>query len=215
VEHPNQADTGAQAYWQNCQPCHGDQAQGLTDDWRQQYPPEDEYCWERGCHGNQPYENGFILPTVVPALAGEGSLGKFTTANDLFAYARARMPYQAPGSLSDETYWAITAHLLRLHGLPDAALPVDSAEKARAVLVAAAEAGAQATPAPGPTPTGVTILVPAVGNDQPAGNASAGEERGRQGPSQLLLVAALAAAGAVLGAVRWVAKRKSDNERGG
>ena len=31
---PNQADTGAQLYWLHCQPCHGDRAQGLTDEWR-------------------------------------------------------------------------------------------------------------------------------------------------------------------------------------
>src|SRR6185436_21117658 len=80
---PNQADTGAQLYWLHCQPCHGDRAQGLTDEWRAQYPPEDQNCWNSGCHGQQPYANGFILPTQVPALVGAGTLGRFATAADL------------------------------------------------------------------------------------------------------------------------------------
>src|SRR5688572_23546779 len=44
VENPNQADEGAQLYWLHCLPCHGDQGQGLTDEWRAQYPPEDQNC---------------------------------------------------------------------------------------------------------------------------------------------------------------------------
>ena len=38
VPAPNQADEGAQLYWLYCQPCHGDQGQGLTDEWRAQFP---------------------------------------------------------------------------------------------------------------------------------------------------------------------------------
>ena len=33
VASPAQADVGAQVYWLNCQPCHGDRGQGLTDEW--------------------------------------------------------------------------------------------------------------------------------------------------------------------------------------
>src|SRR5215467_8930723 len=35
---PSQADYGSQVYWLNCSPCHGDRGQGLTDEFRQQYP---------------------------------------------------------------------------------------------------------------------------------------------------------------------------------
>ena len=66
VEHPSQADVGAQVFWLNCQPCHGDVGQGLTQDWINQYPPEDRNCWDSGCHGDRPYENGFTLPKIVP-----------------------------------------------------------------------------------------------------------------------------------------------------
>lgn len=117
VENPTQADEGAQLFWLNCQPCHGDHGQGLTDEWRAQYPPEDQFCWESGCHGERPYENGFTLPTRVPALIGAGSLERFETAGQVFAFSQAAMPYQAPGSLGEESYLAITAFLAREHGI--------------------------------------------------------------------------------------------------
>lgn len=116
VENPNQADEGAYLYWLNCQPCHGDQGQGLTDEWRSQYPMEDQNCWARGCHGERPYEDGFTIPTAVPAVIGEGSLGKFETADTLYVYIQTAMPFNAPSSLTTEEYLAITAFLIRAHG---------------------------------------------------------------------------------------------------
>src|SRR5688572_32694717 len=80
---PSQADTGAQVYWLSCMPCHGDRGQGLTDEFREIYPPEDRNCWDSGCHRKRPYENGFTLPTVVPALIGPGTLQKFSNATFL------------------------------------------------------------------------------------------------------------------------------------
>ncbi len=115
VTSPTQADDGAYLYWLNCQPCHGDRGQGLTDEWRAQYPEEDQYCWDSGCHGKRPYEEGFTLPDTVPALIGDGSLGKFQTLGQLYAYIRTAMPYEYPGALPDEEYLAITAFLARAH----------------------------------------------------------------------------------------------------
>lgn len=119
VPSPTQADEGAQLYWLHCQPCHGDQGQGLTnaadDDWRAQYPEEDQFCWNSGCHGERPYEEGFTLPQQVPALIGDGSLGRFATAADLYHYVRAAMPFQAPATLADAEYLAIIAFLARAH----------------------------------------------------------------------------------------------------
>src|ERR1051325_452370 len=63
---PSQADYGAQVYWLSCLPCHGDRGQGLTDEFREVYPPEDRNCWNSGCHGKRPYQNGFTLPTAIP-----------------------------------------------------------------------------------------------------------------------------------------------------
>jgi cytochrome c len=119
VENPNQADDGAQLFWLHCQPCHGDRGQGLTDEWRAQYPPEDQNCWEGGCHGKRPYENGFMLPESVPAVIGDGSLGKFETMGQVYTFISAAMPLQNPGHLSEEEYLAITAFLARSHGVGD------------------------------------------------------------------------------------------------
>jgi hypothetical protein len=114
---PGQADLGAQDYWLNCMPCHGDVGQGLTDEFRLLYPEEDRNCWSGGCHGNRPYQNGFTLPTAVPRLIGSQALTHFNTAAGLHGFIKAAMPYQDPGSLDDETYWRLTAFLLRENGL--------------------------------------------------------------------------------------------------
>jgi len=122
VPSPDQADEGAQLFWLHCQPCHGDQGQGLTDEWRAQFPEEEQNCWQSGCHsehGKDPPETGFVLPTAVPAVTGQGSLEKFANAHQLFAYIRGAMPYEAPGRLTDEEYLAITAYLARAHGAWD------------------------------------------------------------------------------------------------
>jgi mono/diheme cytochrome c family protein len=121
VPSPTQADEGAYLYWLNCQPCHGDQGQGLTDEWRAQYPEEDQYCWNSGCHGERPYEDGFKLPRTVPAVIGDDSLRRFQTAGQMYAYIRVTMPYEYPGVLPEEEYLAIAAFLLRENNLGDGA----------------------------------------------------------------------------------------------
>ena len=119
VPSPNQADEGAQLFWLHCQPCHGDHGQGLTDEWRAQYPPEDQYCWNSGCHGPQPYDQAFALPTAVPAIIGQGALTKFPTLDSVYRYVSVAMPYFFPGDLTQEEYLAIVAHLARDNGLWD------------------------------------------------------------------------------------------------
>ncbi|PKN94722.1 MAG: hypothetical protein CVU44_02625 [Chloroflexi bacterium HGW-Chloroflexi-6] len=142
---PSQADYGAQQFWFQCLPCHGDQGQGLTEEFRMLYPPEERNCWESGCHGPRFYENGWTIPTLVPALVGAGSLQKFPNALKLQTYIKAAMPYQWPGTLDDETAWAITAFLMRENGLwrANQTLGVDNA--ASVVIVSA--------PVPLPTAT--------------------------------------------------------------
>lgn len=116
---PSQADRGAKVYWLSCLPCHGDKGQGLTDEFRTTYPPEDRYCWERGCHGERPYEQGFTLPTKVPAVIGQNALAKFSDAAQLNAYIRAAMPFWKPGLLTEEEAWSVTAFILRQNDLWD------------------------------------------------------------------------------------------------
>jgi cytochrome c len=131
---PLQADYGAQVYWLNCSPCHGDRAQGLTDEFRQQYPEEDRNCWTSHCHGKVTYEDGFTIPRVIPALVGPGTLAKFATAQNLYGFIRAAMPFQKPNSLSDEEYYKITAFLLRQNGLIDGQTEVNEANVAQIVV---------------------------------------------------------------------------------
>lgn len=115
---PLQADRGAQTFWLWCLPCHGDRGQGLTDEFRETYPPDHQNCWERGCHGKRTYEDGFSIPEWVPALIGSNAqINKFQTAASLYAYIRFAMPYWKPGVITDEEAWDVTAFLLRENNL--------------------------------------------------------------------------------------------------
>ena len=130
---PSQADYGAQVYWLSCMPCHGDKGQGLTDEFRETYPPEEQYCWERGCHGPNPYESGFSLPMLIPGVIGPDTISKFSDAAQLNSYVRAAMPFWDPGSLTEEEAWRVTAFILRENGLWNAAgeLGSSNAEEVR------------------------------------------------------------------------------------
>jgi mono/diheme cytochrome c family protein len=114
---PVQADHGAEVFWLHCLPCHGERGQGLTAEFRETYPPEEQYCWEAGCHGKRPYEDGFRLPETIAAVIGPGTLQKFPTAASLRGYIFGAMPYWNPGSLTEQQSWQVTAFLLRENGL--------------------------------------------------------------------------------------------------
>ena len=152
AENPTQADEGAQLFWLHCQPCHGDVGQGLTEEWRQQYPPEDQDCWTSGCHGKRPYENGFTLPTAVPAVTGEDSLERFETIGQLYGFISSAMPYQDPGYLTEEEYLAMTAFLARAHGVWDGT-PLDT-ENVGSIRLRPSAAAETSEPTPSPSSNG-------------------------------------------------------------
>jgi quinol-cytochrome oxidoreductase complex cytochrome b subunit len=113
---PVQADNGAQTYWGMCAACHGDQGQGLTDEWRDTFPATERNCWQSGCHASDAPENSFEIPkTGAPALVGAGKLTRFSNAYELFTHVYQNMPFLRAGSLTTETAWALTAYLLRLN----------------------------------------------------------------------------------------------------
>lgn len=113
---PAQADNGAQTYWGMCMSCHGDRAQGLSDEWRDSFPQEERDCWESGCHGSDAPENSFPIPqTGVPALAGMGKLSRFSNAYELFTYIQGNMPFFRVNSLSPDDAWSLTAYLLQIN----------------------------------------------------------------------------------------------------
>lgn len=119
-------------------PCHGDKGQGLTDEFRKTYPPEEEYCWESGCHGANPYESGFSLPKKIPGVIGETTLAKFADASQLNAYIRATMPFWNPGSLAEEDAWRVTAFILRENDLWEDATELNPANAANVRIPRAA-----------------------------------------------------------------------------
>lgn len=135
---PAQADQGAQVYYQRCMVCHGDRGQGLTVEWRGVFDPEDQNCWQSGCHNQTRLPpDGFVFPKAVPAVAGPGVLTRFGTAQNLFDFLKHSMPYQAPNSLGDEAYWQITAYLLRTNGFYSSNLPLNEETAASVRLIPA------------------------------------------------------------------------------
>jgi mono/diheme cytochrome c family protein len=147
---PSQADLGAQDYWLYCLPCHGDRGQGLTDEFRETYPPDEVNCWQAGCHGKRPYENGFSLPTAIPAVIAHDAVTKFTDAAQLNSYIRVAMPYWNPGTLTEEQAWRITAFILRENGLWDGFGELDASNAGDIKIM-------RGTPTPPGTPQQVPV----------------------------------------------------------
>ncbi len=116
-ENPTLADKGAVVYWSICLACHGDQGQGLTDEFRSMAFGEDSNCWKSKCHAPNHPPTGFIFPRVVPALVGSGTLPGFITAADLQKYIYANMPRWNKGSLSLDQSWELTAFLLQQNNI--------------------------------------------------------------------------------------------------
>lgn len=147
------ADLGAQDYWLYCSPCHGDKAQGLTEDFRMQYPVEDQYCWDRGCHGDMPYRNGWTIPMFVPGLVGPGTLRNFPDALSLKLYMQLKMPFQTPGILEDEIYWRLTGFVLKQNGYWDGNGELNDAIARRIIINPLLSVINTPTPTPSPTAT--------------------------------------------------------------
>jgi mono/diheme cytochrome c family protein len=132
---PTQGGHGKDVFYLHCMPCHGDLGQGLTDEFRfREYPPEDTNCWKSGCHGERPYENGFTLPKTIPALIGPSTLSHFTTAQDVYNFIHKAMPFNAPGSLSDEEYLQLLAFLLESNHIVSEGTRLDAVSLANIAL---------------------------------------------------------------------------------
>ena len=151
-----QLQDGEGLYKLYCSTCHGDRLYGLDEAWLAQWDPERRNCWQSKCHIENYPPDGFILPRVIPPLAGPGSLTKFGTAADLHAFINIRMPFQEPGRLTEDEYWAMAAYILRHNdiGLGGGIL---TAANAGSVLLRQAEPPSTATPPPAamPLPTPV------------------------------------------------------------
>lgn len=136
-----QADAGAVLYYERCMACHGDQGQGLTVEWRAQWDVEHQDCARSTCHGARHPPEGFAFPkNFAPALVGENTLTRFENAQALFDFIRAKMPYQAPGTLTRDEDWALVTFLLRRRGIDIA--EVNAENVARIAVQPARENGA-------------------------------------------------------------------------
>lgn len=122
---PTLAEKGAQTWWSVCMACHGDEGQGLTDEWRNTAFGEDNNCWNIKCHGPRHPPQGFTFPRIVPPAWGPGTLKRFVTADELQAYLLASMPWWNPGSLSVAQSWELTAFILTKNGVLSPGVDLD------------------------------------------------------------------------------------------
>jgi quinol-cytochrome oxidoreductase complex cytochrome b subunit/mono/diheme cytochrome c family protein len=116
-DHSEQLRKGSVIYWGVCMACHGDIGQGLTEEWRDAYGPQDRNCWQKGCHGTDHPPHGFHIPKnlIIPGVAGSANLTRFKNAQELHDFILANMPWWDPGQLTDEEAWQTTSYILNLH----------------------------------------------------------------------------------------------------
>ena len=107
------SEKGAAAYHLLCLPCHGDQGQGLTADWRARFGP-DQTCAD--CHASENIPARYAFPKAMPPLVGQNTLQRFVTARDLKEYIQQNMPWWDPGFMAESQAWELTAFLLRENG---------------------------------------------------------------------------------------------------
>jgi cytochrome c5 len=114
-EDATQLEYGAEVYRLVCKACHGDKGQGLTDDWRAQWAPQDQNCWQSKCHARNHPPDGFFMPQV-PAVLGQPIRG-FGNALNLYTYTHNYMPWHDRGSMTQKESWSVTAYLLKINGI--------------------------------------------------------------------------------------------------
>ena len=120
-----QSARGADLYKLRCAVCHGATGQGLAEA-RLAFPEDHRRCSRCHKQGNpalmaDPFiDNNMFDVGDAPGLVGEAELAAFPNAAVLYSYIQAAMPRHAPGTLTDQEYWDVAAHVLRLnHALPE------------------------------------------------------------------------------------------------
>jgi mono/diheme cytochrome c family protein len=126
-----QVEHGAEIYRLVCSACHAHSGEGLTDEWRATWHPDDQNCWQSKCHAANHPPDGFELP-IAPAVVGRQALAPFQTAADLHAYIQATMPWQEPNSMTEDEGWAVTAYVIKLNRMnPPPTLNAETAPQFR------------------------------------------------------------------------------------
>lgn len=109
----DQIALGAKLYGQSCASCHGNGGEGGKD--------------------TPAVVGKSALPLDPPPIARHRKT-QFHTGADVFAFVKATMPANAPGSLTDEEYAAILAFDLKANGVDMTGKHVDTASAASFVL---------------------------------------------------------------------------------
>jgi len=117
-DNPSEYELGRNWYWHNCMTCHGDVGQGLTDEFRAIWPEDHQNCWEHGCHGGNMDDEGFPIPTIVPALVRDEKLAQFSSQQEFYEFLKITHPPQDPGCLEDQQYQAIVKYVFSLNDRP-------------------------------------------------------------------------------------------------
>lgn len=187
VQRPNPAQGGdarleqLQAGWETyrlwCSACHAYSGEGLTPAWISTWGPDDQNCWQSKCHALNHPDDGFLLPHDIPAIIGSGILDHFMDGATLFDYVSTLMPYQEPGVLSDEQYYAVLAHVLSMNGIDYGNEPLGPENIAAVVLTSGPSGASPAAPvakAPAPPSMPPAASPTAVGSGPRAGVLMAG-----------------------------------------
>jgi hypothetical protein len=112
-----QLQAGWEVYRLWCSACHAYSGEGLTPAWISTWGPDDQNCWQSKCHALNHPDDGFFLPHFIPAIVGKGVLDRFGDGPTLYGYVSTLMPYQEPGVLSQEQYYAALAQVLNMNGI--------------------------------------------------------------------------------------------------
>jgi len=172
-----QLQAGWETYRLWCSACHAYSGEGLTPAWISTWAPDDQNCWQSKCHSLNHPDDGFVLPHVIPAIIGSGILDHFRDGAALFDYVSRLMPYQEPGVLSDEQYYAVLAHVLSMNGIDYGNEPLGPENIAAVVLTSGPSGASPAAPvakAPAPPSMPPAASPTAAGSAPRAGVLMAG-----------------------------------------
>lgn len=110
---------GSALYAQQCASCHGDRGEGKPP----LYP---------ALIGRDPRYENFVFGKDPGAVRTIGNYWPY--ASTVFDYVRRAMPLTAPGSLTDDQVYAVTAYLLAANGVLPSTATLDSATLAGVVM---------------------------------------------------------------------------------
>lgn len=184
-------------FW--CSSCHAYSGEGLTPAWISTWAPDDQNCWQSKCHSLNHPDDGFFLPHVIPAIVGKGLLDRFGDGPTLYGYVSTLMPYQEPGVLSQEQYYAVLAQVLMMNRIDYGAEPLGP-ETISAVALGGAPASA--------LPAAPTVEAPEVHSMPPAAATPPAGPRPAAWLAGLLISLGLAALASVAVAVEVHSSRE-------